>query len=112
MFATYITRILQNRYALSSVASGAGQQAKQDQNIRDRRRPGIFFTVGTWFKLLIFSYFGLVALTQTVRLYGIRVDDIIVFIITGLVGLAIFVPLHKKVRAKRISRAEQAFPVA
>ena len=85
--------------------------AKLDQSIRDRRRLGIFFTAGTWFEILIFSYFGLLALTQTVRLYGVAVDGVIVFIATGLVVLAIFVPLHKKVRANQISRAEQAFTV-
>ena len=69
-------------------------------------------TVGTWFEMLIFSYFGLLALTQTVQLYGITVDGIVVFIVTGLVGLAIFIPLYKKVRANQVSRAEQAFPVA
>ena len=112
MFATYIARKLQNRYAVSSGASGTDSQATLDQSIRDRRRLGIFFTVGTWFEILIFSYFGLLALTQTVRLYGITVDGIVVFIVTGLVRLAIFVPLHKKVRANQVSRAEQAFPVA
>ena len=112
MFATYIARKLQNRYAVSSGASGADPRATLDQCIRDRRRLGIFFTVGTWFEMLIFSYFGLLALTQTVRLYGITVDGIVVFIVTGLVGLAIFIPLYKKVRANQVSRAEQAFPVA
>ena len=96
-----------DRYAVSSAASVAGQQANLDQSIRDRRRLGIFFTVCTWFEILIFSCFGLLVLTQTVR-----VDDIVVFIVTGLVGLAIFMPLHNNVRANQISRAEQALPVA
>lgn len=111
MCAAYFARLLQKKYSVSGNGLGISQQNTIEKSVRDRRRLGIFFTAGTWFEILVFSYFGLLALTQTVRLYGIPVDGIVVFGATGLIGFALFLPLRKKVRANQISRAEQAFVI-
>lgn len=109
MCATYIAKLLRDKNTLSANGLDLSLQETIDITARDRWKLGIFFTAGTWFEILIFSYFGLLALTQTVRLYDVPVDGIIVFGATGLVGTVLFLPLRKKVRANQTKRADKAF---
>ena len=103
MAAAYIATILQKRY------SRVSQQEAIVVDTRDQRRLWIFFTVGTWFEILIFSYFGLLAVAQTLRIYDVPVDGVLVFAATGSVGIVLFMSLHKNVNVRQKSRALSAF---
>ncbi|MDP6455063.1 MAG: manganese efflux pump [SAR202 cluster bacterium] len=103
MVAAYVATILQKRYSRVSLQGAVVADA------RDQWRLGVFFTVGTWFEILIFSYFGLLAIAQTLRIYDVPVDGVLVFAATGSVGTVLFLFLHQKVRERQKIRAVFAF---
>jgi hypothetical protein len=109
MVAAHFARILRDRYTVASPDVNAGVKGGSDRSARDRWRLGIFFTVGTWFEILIFSYFGLLAVAQILRLYAVPIDAILVFTATGIIGISLFAPLRKRVRDRQIRRADRAF---
>ncbi|NIO07567.1 MAG: hypothetical protein GTO40_05985, partial [Deltaproteobacteria bacterium] len=109
MAAGYIAKLLRDRYESISHYSTQHLGELAAQNEKDRWRLGLFFTAGTWFEILIFSYFGLLAIALTVRLHDLPVHGSLVFIGTGLVGFGLFLPLRKKVRATQVMRANIAF---
>lgn len=111
MLAAYVAKLLRDKYTPANYGPDADLDSMMETSVRDRWRLGLFFTAGTWFEIVIFSYFGLLALTQTVRLYGIPVDGLVVFLAAGLVGIMLFIPLGKRVRARQIRRAENSFGV-
>lgn len=80
MCAAYIAKLLRDKYTLTRGGSPVNLQETIPSSAGDRWKLGIFFTAGTWFEILIFSYFGLLALAQTVRLYDVAVEGIIVFV--------------------------------
>lgn len=109
MCAAYIAKLLRDKYTLTRGGSPVNLQETIPSSAGDRWKLGIFFTAGTWFEILIFSYFGLLALIQTVRLCDVAVDGILVFGAKGVVGLALFLPLRRKVRTEQVKRADRAF---
>jgi putative Mn2+ efflux pump MntP len=103
MLAAYVATILQKRYANANRTEATIADAKA------RWRLAVFFTVGTWFEILIFSYFGLLAVAQTLRIYDVPVDGILIFATTGLIGTVLFLWLHTNVRERQTRRAYAAF---
>lgn len=109
MCAAYFARLLRVKYATSASNLRPRQQGVADDRARARRKLGIFFTVGTWFEISIFSYFGLLAVAQTLRINDVPVPGLLIFAATGAIGAAIFLSLHKRVRDNQMRRADKAF---
>lgn len=109
MSATFFARLLQERYANPASSLHPTRHGATHRTARDRWKLGVFFTVGTWFEILIFSYFGLLAVAQTLRLVDVPIGGAMVLAAAALVGSALFIPLHGRVHEAQIRRADRAF---
>lgn len=107
--AASIAKLLYHRYAAPLESHEPSLGPSSERFGRDRRRLGAFFVAGAWFEVCIFSYFGLLAVAQTLRIHDIPVPGLFVFGATAILGICLFWFLHDRVRETQFRRVDLAF---